>query len=92
MKVLKAFYHHLIRLYGPIAIVDKNLEPVGRRGKAGDGGLLLHYVLGLDEAIEGDWLSRGASFMGQDLQIAKAIKAEVLQLGESVSTATSSLQ
>lgn len=87
VKVLKAYYHYyLIRLYGPIVIADKNLEPfssvedVRQHRQSVDS--CFNYVVGLlDEVIDEGNLSvqRDASFLGQvDMQITKAIKAEVL--------------
>ena len=87
VKILKAYYHYyLIRLYGPIVIADKNLEPYSSveevRQKRQTVDSCFNYVIGLiDEVLDEGNLAvqRDVSFLGQiDLQIAKAIKAEVL--------------
>ena len=87
VKVLKAYYHYyLIRLYGPIVIADENLEPYSSvedvRQQRQSIDSCFNYVVGLlDEVIDEGNLSvqRDASFLGQvDMQITKAIKAEVL--------------
>ena len=76
----------MIRLYGPIVIADKNLEPYSSveevRQKRQTVDSCFNYVIGLiDEVLDEGNLAvqRDVSFLGQiDLQIAKAIKAEVL--------------
>lgn len=87
VKVLKAYYHYyLTRLYGPIVIVDKNLEaysPVEEvRQERQPVDSCFNYAVGLiDEVLkEGDLaIAREVSYLGQiDQQIAKAIKAEIL--------------
>ena len=86
VKILKAYYHYyLIRLYGPIVIADKNLEPYSSveevRQKRQTVDSCFNYVIGLiDEVLDEGNLAvqRDVSFLGQiDLQIAKAIKAAV---------------
>lgn len=87
VKILKAYYHYyLIRLYGPIVIADENLEPFSGveevRQERQSIDSCFNYVTGLiDEVINDKKLTvqREVSFLGQvDMQIAKAIKAEVL--------------
>jgi len=87
VKILKAYYHYyLIRLYGPIVIVDENLEPYSSvedvRQERQTVDSCFNYVTGLiDEVLEsGDLdVERDASYLGQvDQQIARGIKAEVL--------------
>lgn len=87
VKILKAYYHYyLIRLYGPIVIADKNLEPFSGveevRQERQSIDSCFNYVSGIiDEVIKDDKLlhQRSASNLGQiDMVIAKAIKAEVL--------------
>lgn len=87
VKILKAYYHYyLIRLYGPIVIVDENLEPYSSveevRQERQSIDSCFNYVIGLiDEVLDEDDLAveRGTSYLGQiDQQIARAIKAEVL--------------
>lgn len=93
VKVLKAYYHFvLVKLYGPIVIVDKNIEisadveTVRQERKPVEE--CFQYVLSLLNEVlydsNGNELSilpdqRTSSFMGQiDASIAKAIKAQVL--------------
>lgn len=87
VKVLKAYYHYyLTRLYGPIVIVDKNLEaysPVEEvRQERVPVDSCFNYSIGLINEVlqEGDLaVAREVSYLGQiDQQIAKAIKAEIL--------------
>ncbi|MGI6074616.1 MAG: RagB/SusD family nutrient uptake outer membrane protein [Fermentimonas sp.] len=87
VNILKAYYHYyLIRLYGPIVIVDENLEPYSSveevRQERQTIDSCFNYVIGLiDKTLESGKLavSRDASYLGQvDQQIAKAIKAEVM--------------
>jgi hypothetical protein len=87
VKVLKAYYHYyLTRLYGPIVIVDKNLEaysPVEEvRQERQPVDSCFNYAVGLIDGVlkEGDLaIARDVSYLGQvDQQIAKALKAEIL--------------
>jgi hypothetical protein len=87
VKVLKAYYHfYLLRLYGPIVIADKNLEPYSSveevRQERQTVDSCFNYVIGLiDDVLKSGKLAqeRDVSYYGQiDQQIARAIKAEVL--------------
>jgi hypothetical protein len=87
VKILKAYYHfYLIRLYGPIVIADKNLEPFAPveevRQERQTVDSCFNYVLNLiDEVLRGTDLAvvRESSYYGQiDQVVARAIKAQVL--------------
>ena len=93
VKVLKAYYHFfLIRLYGPIVIVDTNLEPDASvsvvRQKRQPVDDCFQYVLDQINSVLYDedgnekddlYNQRDDAHLGQiDKVIAKAIKADVL--------------
>jgi hypothetical protein len=90
VKFLKAYFHYqLIEYYGPIVIIDKNVnvdaienQLMGRRSKIDES---FNYVIGLiDEAIP-DLDDRTESlYLGMiDKKIALAIKARILLLRAS---------
>lgn len=98
VKILKAYYHfYLLRLYGPIVLVDKNLEPftpveqVRQERKPVEECFqyilkMINDVLYDEQGNEKDDLynTRSKVFYGQiDRVIAKAIKAKVLLLRAS---------
>lgn len=93
VKILKAYYHfYLIRLYGPIVIADKNLEPFSPveevRQERQSIDSCFNYVINLiDEVLYDDngnpkndlARARDIAYYGQiDQVIARAIKAQVL--------------
>lgn len=93
VKILKAYYHYyLIRLYGPIIIVDKNLEPYSQveevRQERQPVDSCFNYVLGLIDEVLYDAngnprtdlaVQRDNAYYGQIDQInARAIKADIL--------------
>ena len=90
VKILKAYYHYyLLRLYGPIVIADKNLEPFSSvdevRQERQTVDSCFNYVLNLiDEALVGGtgsdlFVERENAYYGQIDQInARAIKAQIL--------------
>ncbi len=94
VKTLKAYYHFwLMRMYGPIPIVDKNIE-VGASSeetyvKRNSVDEVVNYiVLLLDEVIESEALPENITFIHTEngrltLPAAKAIKAKVLMLAAS---------
>jgi hypothetical protein len=86
-RFLKAYYHYwMIRLYGPIVIMDENLEPSASveevRKERQTIDTSFDYVLGvINEIINSEVFPpvRSVSFLGQiDQQIAKAVRAEIL--------------
>lgn len=90
VKVLKAYYHfYLTMLYGPIVIVDENLEAsddveVIRQERQPTDKCFQYVVELLDEAIPGLPAYRSSVFLGQvDKTIALAIKAKVLMFAAS---------
>ncbi len=93
VKILKAYYHfYLTRLYGPIVIADKNLEPFSpveevRQERQTVDSCFTYIVKLIDEVLydangnsKNDLnLERESAFFGQIDQInARAIKAQVL--------------
>lgn len=93
VKILKAYYHYyLIRLYGPIVIADKNLEPFSSveevRQERQTVDSCFNYVIGLIDGVlyneSGSArtdlaIERESAFYGQIDQInARAIKAKIL--------------
>lgn len=93
VKVLKAYYHYyLTRLYGPIIIADKNLEPFSSveevRQERQTVDSCFNYALRLIDEVLFDangspnsnlFVERDAAYLGQIDQInARAIKAEIL--------------
>lgn len=93
VKVLKAYYHfYLIRLYGPIVIADKNLEPFSSveevRQERQTIDSCFNYVVNLlDEVLYNESgsprtdlaVERESAYYGQIDQInTRAIKAKVL--------------
>lgn len=93
VKILKAYYHfYLIRLYGPIVIADKNLEPFSPveevRQERQTVDSCFNYVIGLIDEVLFDAnggprtdlaIKRDNAYYGQIDQInARAIKAQVL--------------
>lgn len=93
VKVLKAYYHfYLLRLYGPIIIMDKNFEPSDDinsiRQPRKPVEECFQYILGLINEVlynedgsekEDLFKTRSVIFYGQiDRVIAKAIKAKIL--------------
>lgn len=93
VKMLKAYFHYyLIRIYGPISIVDKNLPPSAQpdevRLERQPVDVCFKYVVDLINSVlydengneKADLMDeRPKEYFGQiDRVIAKAIKAEVL--------------
>lgn len=93
VKILKAYYHYyLLRLYGPIVIADKNLEPFSSveevRQERQTVDSCFNYVLNLiDEVLYDEngsprselFAERESAYYGQIDQInARAIKAKIL--------------
>ncbi len=93
VKILKAYYHYyLIRLYGPIVIADKNLEPFSTieevRQERQTIDSCFNYVLNLIDEVLFDEngnsrtelaIERESTYYGQiDQAIARAIKAQIL--------------
>ena len=93
VKILKAYYHYyLLRLYGPIVIADKNLEPFSSveevRQERQTVDSCFNYVLNLiDEVLYDEngsprselFAERESAYYGQIDQInARAIKAQIL--------------
>lgn len=93
VKILKAYYHfYLTRLYGPIVIVDKNLEPFStveevRQERQTVDSCFTYVVNLIDEVLydangnpKSDLnVERESAFYGQIDQInARAIKAQIL--------------
>jgi hypothetical protein len=90
VNFLKAFYHfYLLKCYGPIIIVDENVEASGGidevRQKRATIDESFNYIVDLvDKTIKDLPDSRGASYMGQiDKTIAMAFKAKVLTVAAS---------
>jgi len=92
VKFLKAYYHfYLLRLYGPIVIADKNLEPSAsinevRQERQPIDSCFNYIIASMDQVINSGELmpQRAIAYLGQiDMQVAKAVKAEVLILRAS---------
>lgn len=98
VKILKAYYHfYLLRLYGPIVLVDKNLEPYSPveevRQERKPVEECFQFILNMIDDVLYDeqgnekedlYNTRSKVFYGQiDRVIAKAIKAKVLLLRAS---------
>jgi len=94
VKVLKAYYHFLLlRMYGPIPIIDKNLHvdtpPEEARVRRLPVDQVVEYIVSLlDDAIDSDALPQNIQYAQSDygritLPVAKAIKAQILLLAAS---------
>lgn len=94
VKTLKAFFHFwLLRLYGPIPVMDKNIavdaSPEETRVKRKPVDEVVNYIVSLlDEAISSEALPDKITYIHSEygritIPAAKAIKAQVLVLAAS---------